>query len=295
MGTVTIDTQNGFARFQLNGEPIRVGYGALKSEVEQLQQVLKLGIKLVDGALTYNDASKLRSALQGKDVSLIAYSSKISGNKINSNDLKNSTKAAIDKIIEDSGKACVEIVYLHGPDCLHKETLDALEEAKEKKFIQHIGLSNITLPQLKAVLKAGYSISTVQNEFNPQNWDNELLDFCRNQGIVFVGYRPFGGDMIKVEEAFKNETLQAIAKSVQSAVSTVILQWAYQKGVTAIPHSNNPERISLNATVPNWRLNAEDMAAIDQIKKEGKSLCGWQKFIVPDLLEKSKKWIESLQ
>lgn len=294
MENLTIDMQNGFARFQLNKEPIRIGYGALKGEVEQFQQVVQLGIKLVDGALGYNDAPKLRFALEGKEVTQLAYSSKISGNKIDINDLKNSTEAVINEILKDSGRKSLEIVYLHGPDCLHKETLDAMEEAKEKGVIQHIGLSNVTLSELKSVLRANYSISTVQNEFNPQNWDSELLDFCHDQGIVFVGYRPFGGDNIKVEDAFKNEILQAIAERVQSAVSTVILQWAYQKGVTAIPHSNNPDRILLNATVPNWTLTTEDIAAIDQIKQNGKSLCGWQKFIVPDLLAKSKEWIASL-
>lgn len=294
MGCLTIDIQNGFARFQLNKESIRVGYGALKSEAEQFQQVVQLGIRLVDGALGYNDAPKLRSALEEKDVTQLAYASKISGNKIKINDLKNSTEAALHKILGDSGKKSLEIVYLHGPDCLHKETLDVLKEAKEEGLVQHIGLSNVTLYELKAVLKAGYSISTIQNEFNPQNWDSELLEFCHEQGIVFVGYRPFGGDALKVEEAFKNEILQAIAERVQSAVSTVILQWAYQKGVTAIPHSNNSDRILLNAMVPNWTLSAEDIVAIDQIREKGKSLCGWQKFIVPDLLARSKEWIARL-
>lgn len=278
--------------FKFNDQPILRGYGGFRSEVPNFKDAIDAGVCFFDGALGYKDAPKIREALKGKDVSQFVLSSKIPGFKLDSKDFKGSTERCFKEITDDLGVDKLPILYLHGPDCIHKDVLDTLVQLKNEGKIEHIGLCNVDKKTVEALVKAGYPISVVQNEFNPYFWDEEALKYCQDNNIVVVGYRPYGDK--EREKIFKEATFTNIVERVKSSVQAVILQWMFQKGVTSIPHSNNDKRILENALIPAWTLTQDEMNQIDSIKQGKGSTCIWQEKVNKDLLKASNEWIATL-
>lgn len=81
----------------------------------------------------------------------------------------------------------------------------AADEMRKKGLIQMLGCSNVSVGQLETLQKEGIPIVCVQNEFSiytrtaatPFNGNKTgktgVIDYCRDHGIVFMAYSPFGG------------------------------------------------------------------------------------------------------
>lgn len=281
---------NQFGTFlSINGQILLRGYGGLKSDMSNFRDAVDLGVKFFDGAFAYKNDALMREALVGRDVQEFVLSSKIPSYVLKKDDLRGSTEQCFNEILTQLHMDKIDILYLHGPDCIHKDVLDVLVELKEQEKIQYIGLSNVNKRTIETLVKTGYPIAIIQNEVNPHHWDKEVVDFCRENEMVFVGYRPFGDK--QSTEMFENEILRNIAFRVNGSVQEVILQWMNQKGVTPIPHSNNRNHTQDNMKTLQWYLTQEEMQLIDRIKEDKVSTCGWEKFLDKDLLEDSKQWI----
>jgi diketogulonate reductase-like aldo/keto reductase len=291
MGLHTIANRFG-TFFALDNELITRGYGGLKSEVPHLTAAIEAGCKFLDGAFAYGNGKQIAEALAGKKVEQFVLSSKIPGFKLDINNLAASTEKCFNVILESMGVKSIDIMYLHGPDCFHKEVFDTLVNLKEEKRFKYLGVCNVDVSTLDALRKQGYPIAVVQNEFNPYYWEEDLLKYCNDNGIVFVGYRSFGDK--KFKEIFDESAIKEVARRVNSTAPAVILQWMYQHGVTSIPHSNDPERVKENAKLPDWKLTEFEMKIIDAIKRGKESTCGWASKLDKPLKEKSDKWIAEL-
>lgn len=278
--------------FHFNNQKILRGYGGDRSDVVGFKAAIDSGVKFFDGAYCYHDAPKLREALADKDVKQFVLASKIPSFKLAIDDLAGSTERCFDEIMADLGVEKLDILYLHVPDAVHKEVLDVLARLKNEGKIEHIGLCNVNKRTLEAALKAGYPITVVQNEVNPYFWDEELLGFCDENGIVVVGYSPYGNT--KHSGIFQEESIKNVALRVDSTVQAVILQWMTQNGVTPIPQSNTPQHIADNAKVPAWILTEDEMNRIDAIKQGKTATCDLEPWINKALMAKSLEWINTV-
>lgn len=282
----------GFLEF--NGQQVLRGYGGLGSKVPNFKDAIDAGHVFFDGAFAYKDAPVMREAmaLANRDAKQLILSSKIPGFKLDPNDFSGSTEKCFNEILQGYGVKEIDIMYLHGPDCIHKDVLDKLVQLKEEGKFKYLGLCNVNRMTLETLADAGYRIDVVQNEFNPYCWDEDVLEYCKENNIVVVGYRSFGE--AKKDEIFGHATINSIAHRVNSTASAVILQWMSQHGVTSIPHSNDTNRIKENM-LATFKLTREQMDQIDSIKGEGKGpTCGWAKKLNQDLFARSQAWINQL-
>ena len=290
--SLTVQSDAVGAWFHFNNQKILRGYGGDKSEVAGFKAAIDSGVKFFDGAYCYHDAPKLREALADKDVTQFVLASKIPSFKLAIDDLAGSTERCFDEIMADLGVEKLDILYLHGPDSVHKEVLDVLTRLKNEGKIEHIGLCNVNKRTLEAALKASYPITVVQNEVNPYFWDEELLRFCDENGIVVVGYSPYGNT--KHSGIFQEESIKNMALRVDSSVQAVILQWITQNGVTPIPQSNTPQHIADNTKIPAWILTEDEMKKIDAIKHGKTATCDLEPWINKALMAKSLEWINTV-
>jgi pyridoxine 4-dehydrogenase len=72
------------------------------------------------------------------------------------------------------------------------DQLGALITAREQGKIRHIGLSKVTLTQLRQA-ETLIPIAAVQNYSDPDSPDAVVRDYCRQQDIAYVPFRPFAG------------------------------------------------------------------------------------------------------
>jgi len=131
---------------------------------------------------------------------------------------------------------------IYDPGVTLVETWRALERLVDDGHCKSIGLSDITLEKLREIVAvARIKPAIVQVESHPflPEWD--LLEFCREQGIVLQAFAALGHGM---EPSVLNDpVIAAIAQRVHKTPAQVALAWAVQRGTAFLTTSTKPRRI----------------------------------------------------
>src|SRR5271169_3087657 len=137
-----------------------------------------------------------------------------------------------DQVIYDSGVTLVE-------------TWRALERLVDEGKCKSIGLSDVTLDQLREIVAAArIKPAVAQVECHPYfpQWD--LLDFCREHGIVVQAGAPLGHAM--PPRIVDDPVITRIAQRVHKTTAQVALAWAVQRGTAVLTTSTSPRHIQEN-------------------------------------------------
>jgi diketogulonate reductase-like aldo/keto reductase len=135
------------------------------------------------------------------------------------------------------------VVYDSGVALL--ETWGALERLVDEGHARSIGLSDITLEKLREIVSAArIKPSVVQVESHPYLPEWELLDFCREHGIVLQAFAAVGHAM--EPNLLADPVITAIAQRVRKTPAQVVLAWAVQRGTAFLTTSTKPARIQEN-------------------------------------------------
>jgi diketogulonate reductase-like aldo/keto reductase len=136
-----------------------------------------------------------------------------------------------------------KVIYDTGVTLL--ETWHALERLVDEGHCRSIGLSDITLEKLREIVSsARIKPSVVQVESHPYLPEWELLDFCREHGIVLQAFAPLGHAM--KPNLLDDPVITAIAQRVHKTPAQVALAWALQRGTAFLTTSKTPRRIEEN-------------------------------------------------
>ncbi|MPQ66562.1 MULTISPECIES: aldo/keto reductase [unclassified Pseudomonas] len=132
------------------------------------------------------------------------------------------------------------------------ETWRALEHLVDEGRCRSIGLSDITLDALKALVAvARIKPAVVQVESHPYLPEWELLEFCQEHGIILLAFAPLGHGM--EPNVLEEPVMTAIAQRLQKTPAQVALAWAVQRGTAFLTTSATPSHIQENfdiATLP---------------------------------------------
>jgi len=132
--------------------------------------------------------------------------------------------------------------------------------------VKNIGVSNFTVEQIKAIVAAtGVKPLVNQVELHPLNPQNELLEYCNQEGIHLTAYSPLGNNLKDKPKVTDNDAIKAIAKKLNATEAQVLIAWGAQRGTTVIPKSVNEDRIKSN--FQQIKLSAEDMDAVSAVGK----------------------------
>ncbi|CAI2329375.1 unnamed protein product [Caenorhabditis sp. 36 PRJEB53466] len=159
-------------------------------------------------------------------------------------------------------------------DVDYLETWKALEAAQKAGKARSIGLSNFNHKQIERVWDAAeVKPACLQVELHPYFTQLKLREFCKGKGIVVVGYSPLGnpgsaffrkdGD----PNVLTNSVVAEIAKAHGKTPAQVVLRWFIDSGISAIPKSVTPHRISENFSVFDFKLTPHEVAQIDGLDK----------------------------
>ncbi len=139
------------------------------------------------------------------------------------------------------------------------ETWQAFEKLKDEGRCRAIGLSNVTLAQLKEVFESARikpdAVEVESHPYHPQ-WD--MLDFCREHRIAFMAYAALGHGM--TPKVIDDPTIVRIAQRAGKTPAQVLLAWGVQRGTAILTASTKPKYIEQNADIST--LSDEAMAEI---------------------------------
>jgi diketogulonate reductase-like aldo/keto reductase len=132
------------------------------------------------------------------------------------------------------------VVYDTGVTLL--ETWRAMERLVDDGHARSIGLSDITLEKLREIVAvARIKPAMVQVESHPYLPEWDLLDFCREHGIVLQAFAALGHSM--KPSVLDDPVITAVAQRVHKTPAQVALAWAIQRGTAFLTTSTKPRRI----------------------------------------------------
>ncbi|RYE06770.1 MAG: aldo/keto reductase, partial [Sphingobacteriales bacterium] len=137
----------------------------------------------------------------------------------------------------------IDLWQLHriDPNVNVAETLAPVVEAVQEGKIKYVGLSEVTIEQIKQVQDI-LPIVSVQNLYNLANrqWES-VLDFTAEQGLAFIPWFPLASGPHKLEDKIKAIALTHCFRYTQTALfKTDVLQFiAYEHVFIDIGGSNS--------------------------------------------------------
>lgn len=180
--------------------------------------------------------------------------------------------AAIDESLAKLGLEYVDLYLVHWPtasadvtvsDNKREESWKAMEEIYKSGKAKAIGVSNYTITHLEEMKKYATIPPTVnQVEFHPFLYQQELLNYCRQNDIVLEAYRPLTNG-----QRLTDENIEKIAQKYNKTGAQVVLRWSVQHGCIPLPKSSHKERIEENINIFDFELSEEDMRAIDGLNE----------------------------
>ncbi len=151
------------------------------------------------------------------------------------------------------------IIYDEGVTLL--ETWRAMEGLVDHGKCGAIGLSDVTLDDLRPIYdSARIKPAVVQVEAHPYFPQTELLEFCKERGIVFLAFAPLGHG-IRPGPLEDPVILEAARESNQTPAQ-VLLAWAIQRGTAVLTTPKTPARAR-----ENFNISAIPEAAFNRINE----------------------------
>lgn len=156
----------------------------------------------------------------------------------------------------------IELYYLHriDPAVPLEDQLGVLRDMQVEGKIHHIGLSKVTVEQLRTA-SAFTAIAAVSNRYNVTDRASEdVLRHCEMNGITFVPYAPFAAGTLTTHGA-----LGLVAQDYGVSTAQLALAWLLHQSpaITPIPGTSSSARLHENLAAHQISLTPEDMAAIE--------------------------------
>src|SRR5215470_5222291 len=151
------------------------------------------------------------------------------------------------------------VIYDRGVTLL--DTWRALESLVDHGKCLAIGLSDITLETLKPLYEsARIKPAVVEVESHPYLPETELLEFCKEKGIVFLAFAPLGHGM--KPGLLEDPVITAIAARVGKTPAQVLLAWAVQRGTALLTTPKSAAR-----AYENFDISPLPEDALDEINR----------------------------
>jgi aldehyde reductase len=137
------------------------------------------------------------------------------------------------------------------------DTWRAMESLVDRGRCRAIGLSDIGLKELLPIYEsARIKPAVVQVEAHPYLPETELLEFCKEKGVVFLAFAPLGHGM--KPGLLEDPVISAIATRVGKTPAQVLLAWAVQRGTALLTTPKTAARARENfdiSALPEGALN----------------------------------------
>ena len=264
--------------FDLDGELTvhRLGFGAMRlcgegiigpPEDEQaakdaVQEAVDLGVDFIDTADSYGPGVSERLLGEAIDTGDVTIATKAGllrnsdGQWLNHADpdyIRNQVLVSRDRLGVDS----IDLYQLHSPDpdTPFDDSVTAFAELKDDGFIDHIGLSNVSVDQLEAA-REHVEIASVQNQYNVLNRDHEdVLQACEEYGIGFMPYFPIAAGSITGIDAIQN-----VADAHDATVYQIALAWLLKHSdvTLPIPGTGSIDHLKENVAASSISLSNEE-------------------------------------
>jgi aryl-alcohol dehydrogenase-like predicted oxidoreductase len=155
----------------------------------------------------------------------------------------------------------IPLYQFHRPDpqVPFEESVGALVELKEAGKIRHLGLSNVSVAQLRSALELAPVVS-VQNRYNPSDRSSDdVLALAEELGFAFLPWAPVGG-----HRPGEGDALAAVASRHGATPIQVALAWQLSRSpqMLPIPGTGSVAHLEENVAAASLQLTPDDLAEL---------------------------------
>ena len=239
--------------------------GALNDDFSALESAIEAGYRMIDTAIYYRNEAGVGQTIKNSRIPRQDFfiTTKIpeTDEYVGSKELVEET---IMKSLENLQTDYIDLYLIHKP-IENKQTLkrtwQVLESFVEAGKIKSIGVSNFSiklLEEMKAYTKIQPAVNQIES--NPSNWNNELITYLKNQGILPEAWGPLS----KLTEEQRG-ILTEIGSQYGKNWGQVLLHYQVQRKVAVIPKSHNKQRQLSNLDLFNFHLSTLDIKIIEAL------------------------------
>jgi pyridoxine 4-dehydrogenase len=160
----------------------------------------------------------------------------------------------------------IELYQLHriDPKVPAETTFEFLKQAQQEGKIKHIGLSEVSVEDIKKAQEY-FDVVSVQNMYSVDNrkWES-VLNYCKEQNIAFIPWYPLSGGNVKAEKV-----LQEVADKHNATIHQVALSWLlhHSDNILLIPGTSKVSHLEDNLKAADIALTEEDMKQLDSLSE----------------------------
>jgi alcohol dehydrogenase (NADP+) len=153
------------------------------------------------------------------------------------------------------------VIYDRGVTLL--DTWREMEKLVDSGKTRAIGLSDVGLKELRPIYEAArIKPAVIQVESHPYLPETELLEFCKQNNIVFLAFAPLGHGI--KPGPLEDPAVLEIAARIGKTPAQVLLAWAVQRGTAILTTPKTMERARENFDIS--PLPADAFEAINRIQ-----------------------------
>jgi len=258
MESVSVDSVEvpvlGFGTWRLEGDECRTA----------VKRALELGYRHVDTAQMYGNERAVGRAIEESPVEReeVFLVTKVRRKNLAPEDVRQTVEASLDRLGTD-----IDLLLIHSPSQTVplEDSLAVMNEFQDEGSVSHIGVSNFSVDQTRAAMEASETpILTNQVEYHPFKDQDELLAFCRDEGVLLTAYSPLADGQVP-----GTDLLERIGAEHGKSAAQVAIRWLIQQeNVAAIPKAASRDHQAENADVFDFRLTDEEMDQIAQLSRK---------------------------
>lgn len=281
-------TSNYVPTFTLGGDLTvnRMGYGAMRitgegiwgppKDREECLRVLKrtveLGINFIDTADSYGpniSEELIAEALYPYPNDLVIGTKggllRTGPNQWPINAHPNHLREALQGSLERLKLDQIQLYQLHrvDPEVPFEHTLEFLQMVQEDGLVRHIGLSEVSVEQIKKAQEY-IKVVSVQNVYSVDNrkWE-PVLEYCKEQDMAFIPWYPLNAGNVHAVE-----TLKRIGGKYGATPHQVALSWLlhHSNNILLIPGTSRVAHLEENVKAASITLSPEDMHALELLR-----------------------------
>ena len=229
---------------------------------------LKSGYRHIDTAFVYGNEQSVARALADSNLSRkeVFLTTKLPADIKTYEGVKEHFAASLKNLNTDY----VDLYLIHAPwpwsdvgsDCTEgnieawKAMIDLYNEGK----IRAIGVSNFHVKDIKALVDATGIVPAVnQIRYFVGNTQNEIVDYCKANGILVEAYSPLATGAI-----VEHSDLSLLADKYGVTVPQLCIRFCIENCTLPLPKSVNEDRIKANLEV-DFKISNEDMAYLNSL------------------------------
>jgi pyridoxine 4-dehydrogenase len=167
-------------------------------------------------------------------------------------------RSQVEESLERLGADSIELYYLHRvhPGVPIEESLGVLKEYSDDGRIGHVGISAVGIEEIERARQV-LPIAAVQNHYNRVDRDyDDVIDYCEEQGIVFVPYYPLHSD--------RSRGLAETAARHRATEQQIALAWLLRRSpaIFPIPGTLSIEHLRENVAALEIELTDDEYASL---------------------------------